>query len=57
MTLIARPLVAWTTVLGFPGLPWLNRMQHGSVSRPLVSLLVLILIPGMAGRAFRRKTN
>jgi hypothetical protein len=42
---------------GFPGLPWLNRMQHGSVAHPLLSLIVLVLVLALAAGAFRRRAN
>ena len=57
MTFELRALLVLTAVLGFPGLPWLNRMQHGSVAHPLVSMTVLVLIVVLVARAFRRNPN
>ena len=60
MTLFAwapQAFVAFIAALGFPGLPWLNHMQHGSVAHPLVSLAVLVLILVLVARAFRSRPN
>jgi len=57
--MVTLPLVfvACTASLGFPGIPWLNHSQHGSVARPLVSLIVLALIVTLVFRAFRNKPD